>query len=307
MKNELPGVTAVIPSYNCKKILFRLLDSLQKSTYKNLEIIVVDNGSIDETLGEGRRKYKLVKWIDAGQKNIGQTGCYNLGFAYVRKGNHILFNDSDVVVDKNMVGSLVNSLNNDKKVGIVTPMILYLCDKNWVNQAGANVDLVTGRVSVGWGPKENFLKAKEVQNSGTVMLFRNSVVKQIGGFDDWFMCYFDPDYCLRAKKAGFITWYEPSAIAFHDQSKDPDVWRPRVLSRAYLLGRNRVLFMRRHGNMFTFTLFLPFILCYYLVEAFRFNQIGKFLQLLYGTLVGFFYPLKSVNYISLPDINSKEK
>lgn len=301
-KNKNVGVSVVIPSYNCKKILFRLIDSLKKSTFKNLEIIVVDNGSKDETLTEGKKRYRSVKWLDAGEKNIGQTGCYNLGFAYVKGGNHVLFNDSDVVVDKNMIKNLVKCFDNNPEIGIVTPMIVYLSDKNWVNQAGSNVDLTTGKVSVGWGPRKDFLTGKEVQNSGTVMLFKNKVLEKIGGFDDWFMCYFDPDYCLRAKKAGFLTWYEPKAVAYHDQSKDESVWRPRVLTRAYLLGRNRVLFMRKHGNILTFSLFLPLLLGYYLIETIRFGKVKKFFELLWGTIVGYFYPVKKELYIPLPKI-----
>lgn len=301
------GVSIVIPSYNCKKNIYRLLDSIKKIIYTNLETIVVDNGSEDGTITDGWRKYKWVKWIDAGKENIGQTGCYNLGFAHAKKSNHILYCDADVVLEKNMVTNLVKKIESNKKIGIVTPMIVYLSDKNWVNQAGASVDLLTGRVRVGWGPKSNFLQSRPVQNSGTVMLFKNSVIKKIGGMDDWFMCYFDPDYCLRAKKAGFDTWYEPSAIAYHDQSKDPNVWRPRVLSRAYLLGRNRVLFMRKHGNMLTFSFFLPVILGYYLIESITLNRITKFLQLFWGTLIGFFYPLNTKNYIPLPNIPLAKK
>lgn len=296
------GVSIVIPSYNCKKILFRLLDSHKKSSFKNLEIIVVDNGSVDGTLNDGNKKYRSVKWIDAGSKNIGQTGCYNIGFAKAKKGNHILFNDSDVVVEKDMVENLVKCFEENNQIGIVTPMILYLSDKNWVNQAGAFVNLKTGRVSVGWGPKKDFLVAKEVQNSGTLMLFRNKVLEKIGGFDDWFMCYFDPDYCLRAKKEGFVTWYEPKAIAYHDQSKDENIWRPRVLERAYLLGRNRVLFMRKHGNILTFSLFLPLLLGYYFIESIKYGKVIKFMELICGTIVGYFYPITKSNFIPLPKI-----
>lgn len=293
------GVSVVIPSFNGKKSIFRLLDSLKKSSYPNMEVIVVDNGSIDGTLVVGKKKYKWVKWVDAGQKNIGQTGCYNLGFAKANKKNHLLYCDADVVLDKNMITNLVKVLRKNKKIGIVTPMILYLSDKNFVNQAGAEVNLTTGRVAVGWGPKENFLKSFEVQNSGTVMLLSRKVVEKIGGVEDWFMCYFDSDYCLRAKKAGFKTWYTPDAIAYHDQSKDPNVWRPRVLGRAYLLGRNRVLFIRRHGNIFTFTLFLPIILGYYLLESIGFNMLHKFFELCWGSIVGYFYPLPKRNKVSL--------
>ncbi len=296
------GVSIVIPSYNCKKVLFRLLKSLKKSDYKNFEVLVVDNGSKDETLKEGKRKFRWVKWIDAGNTNIGQTGTYNFGFAHAKRGNHIMMIDSDVVVDKNMVRNMVKRFDVDKKIGIVTPMVLYLNDKNWVNQAGANVDLITGKVSIGWGAKKNYLEAKEVQNSGTVMLFRNKVIEKIGGFDDWFLCYFDPDYCLRAKKAGYSTWYEPAAVCYHDQSKDPTIWRPRVLSRAYLLGRNRTLFMRRHGNVVGYLFFLPVLFAYYFVETLRFGIFPKWIELVRGTFVGFFYPLHKGNKIPLPSL-----
>lgn len=298
-RKKIPGVSAVIPSYNDKNKVFNLLHSFKKNTYSNLEIIVVVNGSV-ETLDEGKKKYKWVRWIDAGPLNIGQTGCYNLGFAYAKKKNDLLYIDSDVVIDKDMISNLVQCAQSNPKIGIVTPMILYLSDRNWVNQAGSNVDLITGRVKVGWGPKKDFMIGKEVQNSGTLMYIKRSVVDKIGGVDDWFLCYFDPDYCLRAKKAGFITWYEPKAICFHDQSKDSNIWRPRVLTRAYLLGRNRILFMRRHGNMITFTFCLPFILGFYLFESIKFKQIKKFLELLWGSAVGYFYPLRTGNYIPLP-------
>lgn len=295
------GVSAVIPSYNDKEKVFRLVDSLKKSNYPNLEIIVSVNGK-EDTLIEGRWEYKNIKWIDAGRKNIGQTGCYNLGFAHAKKTNHILFVDSDVVVDKNMVKELVKALDANPEIGIVTPMILYLNDKNWVNQAGSYVNLTTGRVQVGWGSKKQFLKGRQVQNSGTAMLIARKVINAIGGFDNWFLCYFDPDYCLRAKKAGFITWFEPKAVCYHDQSKDPNVWRPRVLRRAYLLGRNRTLFMRRHGNILTFSFFLPILLGYYLIETIKFHQIRKFFELALGSFAGYFYPLKSGNFIPLPKV-----
>lgn len=303
MTKKTLEVSVVTLSYNCKKALFRLLGSIKKTNYPGLEVVVVDNGSTDNTLKEGRKKFSWVKWIDAGEKNIGWGGAYNLGFAHTNPKNNILMIDSDVVVESDMISALVNKAENNRKVGIVTPMILYLSDKNWVNQAGAEVNLYTGKVSIGWGPKEKFLKAKRVQNSGTAILIKREVVNKIGGFDDWFIGYLDPDYCLRAEKIGFETWYEPRAVCYHDQSKDKKIWGPRVLSRAYFLGRNRTLFMRRHGNMVTYTLFLPFLLTYYLIEAMRFRIFKKWIELIWGTVVGYFYPLRKGNKMPLPKIS----
>jgi len=297
------GVSVVSNSFNCKKLIFRLLNALKKSSSKGIEVVVVDNGSVDGTLKEGKRKYKWVKWVDAGIKNLGWGGAYNVGFALSKKGNHVLLIDSDVVPEKDMVEKLLRRLDFNQKIGIVTPMILYLSDKKWVNQAGAEVNLWTGKVNIGWGPKEKFLVPKKVQNSGTVLLIRNKVIEKVGGFDNWFTGYLDPDYCLRAAKAGYETWYEARAIAYHDQSNDKKVWGPRIFNRAYLVGRNRTLFMRRHGkNILVYIVFIPVLWTYYLKEAINYGLLPKWFELVKGTLAGFIYPLSRRSKILLPKV-----
>jgi len=303
MKRKISGVSILTPSYNDKKKVYRLLDSLKKSDYQNFEAIVIVGGT-EDTLIEGPKKYPWVKWIDSsGPSDVGQTGRYNLGFAYANPHNHIMMIDSDVVVEKNMISQLVSKLESEKNIGVVTPMILYLNDKKWINQAGANVNLWNGKVWIGWGPKDQYLTPKKVQNSGTVMLFKRDLVDKIGCFEDWYMCYFDPDYCVRAEKAGFETWYEPSAVCYHDQSKDQGVWGPRVLSRAWLLGRNRTIFMRKHGkSMIVYCLFLIPLLGYYFFQAWKYKIIPKWGELVSGTVVGFFYPINKDIFVPIPKL-----
>lgn len=292
VKKSKIGVSVVIPSFNNRKKLFRLLDSLKKSTHKPIQVIVVDNSSSEEIIKMGKKRYKWVKWIDIGRENLGQTKAYNVGFANSDSSHHILYCDEDVVLERDTIKYLVERLEKGRNIGIVTPMILYLSDRNWVNQAGAEVNLWTGKVTIGWGPRENFMSDREVQGSGTVMLIKRDLVNRIGGFEDWFLCYSDPEYCVRAQKAGFKNWYEPKAICYHDQPKDERLWRPRVLSRAFLLGRNRTLFMRKHGKtIFFYILFIPFLLGYYLLESIKFNIFPKWIELIRGTIAGFFYPL----------------
>lgn len=301
------GVTILIPSYNDKVKVYRLLDSLKKSNYSPLEILVIVGGT-ENTLVEGPKKYPWVKWIDSfAAADVGQTGRYNLGFIHANPKNHVMMIDSDVVVEKDMVSNLVTKLESKKNIGVVTPMILYLNDKNWINQAGANVDLWTGKVSIGWGPKKDFLDSKKVQNSGTVMLFKREMINKIGFFEDWYMCYFDPDYCVRGAKAGFETWYESSAVCYHDQSKDQAVWGPRVLSRAWLLGKNRTLFMRKHGkSLFVYILFMIPLLGYYFIEAVKYKMFPNWVALLSGTIAGFFSPINKNILIPIPQVPLKK-
>lgn len=84
------------------------------------------------------------------------------------------------------------------------------------------------------------------------MLFACPLVNKIGGFLGLVFMLSDPEYCVRAIRAGFRNWYEPRAVAFRGQPKDGKLWRPRVLSRVCLLGRNRTFFMRKHGNVVTY-------------------------------------------------------
>lgn len=295
-----PKINLIIPSFNCKRVLFRALDSLLKSEYEKYQILVVDNGSRDNTLDEGQKKYPMIKWIDAGSKNIGWGGSYNLGIAKSDSKSDVVVFDSDVVATPKMLEKLSTAAYKNSGVGIVTPMILYLNDKNWVNQAGAEVNLWTGLTKIGWGPKENYKKAKPVQNSGTVLYIKRIVIDKIGGFDNWFMGYLDPDYCLRAKKAGFLTWYEPQAVAYHDQPKDMKDWAPRLLKRSYITMRNRILFMRRHGkNLAVFLLFLLPLTAYYIYLGFKYHNFKSIVESLKGIASGFTFELTKNRKIKL--------
>ena len=295
-----PKINIIIASYNCKKVWFRALDSLLKSKYPNFRVIVVDNRSTDDTVKEGIKKYSKVRWIDSGIKNIGWGGSYNLGIAKSDPNSDVVVFDSDVVATPELLTQLSLSAYKNTKVGIVTPMILYLNDKNWVNQAGAEVNLWTGLTKIGWGPKKDFQESKVVQNSGTVLYIKREVINKIGGFDNWFIGYLDPDYCLRAKRVGFSTWYEPQAVSYHDQSKEATDWTPRLLKRSYITMRNRILFMRRHSkNLGVFMLVLVPLTFYYCLLSFKYHNIGAIGELFRGIVSGFTFKLNSGNKISL--------
>jgi GT2 family glycosyltransferase len=138
------------------------------------------------------------------------------------------------------------------------------------------------------------------------MIFKREMINKIGCFEDWYMCYFDPDYCVRGAKAGFETWYEPAAVCYHDQSKDEKIWSPRVLSRAWMLGKNRTLFMRKHGkNLPLYILFLIPLFGYYFIQAQKYKIMPKWFDLISGTMVGFFTPINKNLYIPIPKISKK--
>jgi GT2 family glycosyltransferase len=99
--------------------------------------------------------------------------------------------------------------------------------------------------------------------------------------------YEDTDFCFRAKKYGFRTYYSPKAIAYHMLSTDPKDEIDRLLSRAYWVGRNRVIFMKKFGNNFVvFLMFLPIFITYYFSKSIKNKRIIDGFKFLQGTFAG---------------------
>ncbi|MBC8501372.1 MAG: glycosyltransferase family 2 protein [DPANN group archaeon] len=115
-KKEKGLVSIIIPTYNRKKDLDRCLRSVFKQSYKNKEVIVVDDCSSDDTNDYIRRRYLQVK-IFVNKKNRGPNYCRNFG-TVKSKGEYVLILDSDVeLVNKNQIRNMVNIINSDKKIG----------------------------------------------------------------------------------------------------------------------------------------------------------------------------------------------
>lgn len=120
MKQNNDLISIVIPIYNVEKYLKRCVDSVINQTYKNLEIILVDDGSTDncgKICDEYAKKDKRIKVIH--KKNGGLSDARNAGID-VSKGRYLSFIDSDDFVDKRFIGTLYNNLiNNDADLSLV--------------------------------------------------------------------------------------------------------------------------------------------------------------------------------------------
>ena len=88
--------SVIIPHYNNSKILIECIDSLYKSTFKNIEIIVVDNASIDSSYDDITKKFPDVI-IKKSHINLGYAGGCNLGVQHA-KGNCLLFLNDDAIL-----------------------------------------------------------------------------------------------------------------------------------------------------------------------------------------------------------------
>ena len=280
-------VSVVIPTYNLVNNLLEAIDSIRKQDYSPIEIIVVDNGSTDGTSKKIRESYSEVKLITH-KKNLGVTGGRNSGLKEAN-GKYILFFDHDMIADKEMISELVRVAESDREVGIVTGKIYCWDNKKKIWSAGTDVNLITGQVFFRTGEdKGQYDCIEEIQVAPAVILVKKEVIKKIGGFDDVFFANWeDTDFCFRARKAGFKIFYTPKAIAYHKITLDPVESMNRLLSRAYYIARNRIIFMRRHSKYFRlFLLFLPIYIAYYTYLSLCFGRIDGIENFLKGTFSG---------------------
>lgn len=266
-------VSVVIVSKDRKKDLIECVESFINSSYKPLEIIVVDNSSNPPLVTWLSKKYKQVK-IVTNDENIGAAEGRNQGYE-ASSGEYILFSDDDAYADKDMVKYLVDSFEKNKKAGIIQPLVYDKKKKNELQGAGHDISLKTGRIRA-WGVREidkgQYDGLREVPMCGCVWMVKRSVFEKIGLYDrDYFIPYEDSDFSIRAREAGFKLYADSRAKTWHQGPKTTYVHKwvewlgitsPR---RAYYISRNKIIFMRKHSKFPHILVFFFILLPMYVV------------------------------------------
>lgn len=218
----MTSVLIVVLNWNGLEDTLRCVDSLLKQTYKKYEILVVDNGSrggapreLDE-LSKTHSRISILK----NPVNLGFAGGVNTGIRYAIENSFeavALFNN-DAVADKVWLTELVTALGN-KDVSATTGLLL--------RENGKTIDS-TGDFYSTWGmpfPRNRGDKTSAAPESGYVFgatggatLYRTSLFKEIGLFDESFFAYYeDVDVSFRAQLAGHKVYYTNKAVAYHKQ------------------------------------------------------------------------------------------
>lgn len=212
------NIYVVIPNWNGKELLKPCLDSVSNQAQK-VEVIVVDNGSSDGSVDFVKNRYPNVRVIEL-EKNYGFTGGVNAGIreALVNKARYIALLNNDATVEPDWLDNLVIVANSDAKVGIVTSKILR-SDKKHLDSTGDfysiwGLPFPRGRNEIDRGQYDD--KLEVFGASGGASLYKTSMLKEIGLFDQDFFAYFeDVDISFRAQLAGWKVHYESKAIVYH--------------------------------------------------------------------------------------------
>jgi hypothetical protein len=210
---------------------------------------VVDNASPNDNPDIIKQQYPEIMLIKS-DKNLGFAGGNNLGVK-ASKGDYLLFINNDTIVPENFIEPLVDTLENDKNIGIVSPKIKFHWDDRLIQYAGYTP-------MNHWTIRNNSIGYKQVDNGsfdvagetasihGAAMMVPKSVVEKVGMMTEiYFLYYEEHDWAAQIKKAGYKLYYQPKTYILHKESLSTGKFSPL---KTYYISRNRIVYARRNFN-----------------------------------------------------------
>lgn len=252
---SIKRVLAIVLNYNgitfTGDLYLRTIESLRKQNYQNLEIIVADNNSNDGSAAQINQKFPDIKVIRL-KKNIATMG-YNAGIDVFLKGDYdfLFLSNNDIIYENDFIKNMIDFCENNSDVGLITPRIMMLSDKNIYNSTG----IVINRSGFAWdrnySDKESeigIIKSSEVAAaSGGAMFCTREAVKAVKRFDPIYHAYYeDVDLSVRLRRCTDLKiFYNSEALCYHSFSKS---WGASPMKEFYMI-RNRYVFVIIHFKL----------------------------------------------------------
>lgn len=214
MPDSTPRVSVIIPNWNGARWLPGCLGGLAQQTFRDFEIVLVDNGSTDNSIDLARPTARIVSL----PRNMGFAVACNRGLAESR-GAHMVLLNNDTVPRPDWLANLVAAIDRSPpEVCAVTSLMLDMEHPELVENAGVALHWDGLDQKIGFRkPATDFDQPREVfAASAGAAIYRRSFLEALGGFDERFVMYLeDVDLCLRGRILGFRCVLEPSAVVLH--------------------------------------------------------------------------------------------
>jgi len=277
LNNESVLVSVIIVNYNAGKLLQDCVKSIYESNHKNLEIIVVDNNSKDNSHIECKDNFSQIKLIE-NKENLGYCAGNNVGINSAN-GKYIVILNPDTTVTSSWLDELLIA-ESQIGPGLFQPKIMVLNDENRISNRG-NMQTIFG---FGFAQDRGLLEDNKTEKikkinyaTGTCLFTSREIFNKIGLFDPFLFLYHDDlDLGWRASQLGIQSYYVPKSKIFHAESYSLK-WSPK---KFYWLERNRKYCLQTHYSKSTykkmsFNIFLVDVLVFffYLSKGFAGSKI----------------------------------
>jgi len=240
-KTKHPQVAVIIPHWNGIEILEPCLRSLEASAYDQLEIVVVDNASSDESVAFIHREFPRVKVIE-NSENLGFAGGCNVGLREIESEYYLVLNN-DTTHDSGWIGPLVEQMESDANIAAVQPKIMSAQNPDVFDYAGGVGGLLDvlafpyalGRIFTTTEQDDGFYDTPQdiFWASGTALLIRGTALEDVGLFDEDFFAHMEEiDLCWRFHNAGWRVVNAPQSRIFHHSgwTLPPDRYQKKYLN-----------------------------------------------------------------------------
>lgn len=262
MSSPAPLVSVVTLNYNNKAVTLELLRSIREHChYPRLEVIIVDNGSVEDPSKECLEIYPEAKMLLTG-RNLGFSGGNNAGLRCA-KGDYIFIVNNDTEFTPGLLEKLVEVFEEHPDAGLVSPKFHYFFHKGIIEYVGfLPVDVFTGRSrSIGGGQEDRGQYDKLTETSyphGGGMMISRSVLDEVGYMPEEFFLYYEElDWSEHVKRKGYKIYLQPHALIYHKESMTTGKASPL---KTFYQTRSRILFMRRNVKWFQFLIFCSFLI-----------------------------------------------
>ena len=243
-----PCVAIIILNWNGRDDTLACLASLSRLDYRANKIIVVDNGSADDSVTAIRTNFPQVTLIETGD-NLGYVGGNNVGLDHARTlgTDYALLLNNDTEVAPDFLSLLIQAAEVDPTIGIVGPLIYYFDRPDVVWSAGGAIDWQRGSthmIGLNEVDQEQFGSIPHPVEfvTGCALLIKMPVIEQVGMLNTRFFAYYEEtEWCVRVTRAGFKILLVPQAKIWHKISLIAREASPQV---HYYMTRNRLLFLK---------------------------------------------------------------
>jgi GT2 family glycosyltransferase len=236
-------VCTIVLNWERPEDTLRCIDSVLRSTYHPLQIVVVDNGSLDDSADRISRAHPEIDLL-RNPENLGYAGGNNTGLRYAlqTEAAYLLLLNNDVVVAPKAVARLVTEADADPRIGVLGGKVYWAEDPQRLWAAGPAFP--PGEKPLDKGQFDHKSEVNYV--SGCFLMARREAVEQAGLLDeDYFLVCEEVDWCLRIGAAGYQIVYLPLAEAWHRGSAS--FGGTESAAYRYYLTRNWPLLLRKRG------------------------------------------------------------
>ena len=238
-------VSVIIPNYNGKKYLRDCLDAMECQSFRDFEVLLIDNGSDDGSGDLIRKEYPWVRLISL-RENTGFCGAVNQGIRNSASPFVILLNN-DTVADKNFIKELLKAIEDKPQAFSCQAKLLKMKEQDKMDDGGNYYCALGWAFAQGKGrPERDYSREKKIFAAcGGAAIYRREILDRTGLFDEEHFAYLeDIDIGYRGRLLGYENWYCPDAKVFHVGSGTTgsryNLFKVRYSSRnnVYLLYKN---------------------------------------------------------------------